>query len=205
MLIAVVVILVNLVILRRFTIFSVISNSNLFLGFGILGACLTVFTQISYYDTRFLLLLPFIFVTLVIVIIDLTSHLILNSITMGLAITQFLSFCIAFLLKIEINLAQILLSGLALFVFYFLMNLVSRNQIGMGDVKFAFTVGLTIGYIGLDWLFVSIFITFLISGIFALLLLLSKRVTRKNEIAFAPFMIIGTWTTIAIANVLKSQ
>ena len=191
---------VNLVILRRFTLFSKISNLNLFLGFAILGSCLTVFTKISYYDARFLLLLPFICLTLAIVIIDLTSHLILNSITLGLAVAQVLSFCIAFLLEIEINLAQIFSSGLALFIFYLLMNFLSRNQIGMGDVKLAFTVGLIIGYMGFDWLVVSIFITFLISGIFALLLLLSKKVTRENEIAFAPFMIIGAWTTIAIAS-----
>jgi leader peptidase (prepilin peptidase)/N-methyltransferase len=139
----------------------------------------------------------------VIVVIDLTSHLILNSITFGLALAQLFSFFGAFLLEIEINLAQILSSGLVLFLFFFFMNLISRNQIGMGDVKLAFTVGLIIGYIGFNWLFVSIFITFLVSGIFALLLLLSKKVTRKNEIAFAPFMIIGAWATIAIASALN--
>ncbi len=76
---------------------------------------------------------------------------------------------------------------------YVLLYLLSRGSLGMGDVKFAFPLGLCVGwYAPGNWL-LAIFISFLISGVVVVIGLVTKQMTRKSRLAFGPYMFLGTF------------
>ena len=89
-----------------------------------------------------------------------------------------------------------LLSGLIMFLPFFLLWFVSRGKwIGLGDGKLALGIGWYLGFVnGLS----AIILAFWIGAIFSVVLMLidnlklrGKKITMKTEIPFAPFLIIG--------------
>ena len=78
-------------------------------------------------------------------------------------------------------------------IVYLLLYLVSRRSLGMGDVKFAFPLGLCVGWYSANQWLVAIFVSFLIAGLVAVIGLATKRMTRKSRLAFGPYMFLGTF------------
>ena len=87
------------------------------------------------------------------------------------------------------------LAGLALFVVYLVLALVSPGGagLGFGDVKLAGLLGLFLGWVGWGPVLISVLAAFIIGGVLALLLLLARRASRSSHIAFGPSMILGAW------------
>jgi leader peptidase (prepilin peptidase)/N-methyltransferase len=83
------------------------------------------------------------------------------------------------------------IAAVTMFV-YLLLYLFSRGSLGMGDVKFAFPLGLCIGWYSADHWLVAIFVSFLSAGLVAVIGLATKRMTRKSRLAFGPYMFLGT-------------
>lgn len=67
---------------------------------------------------------------------------------------------------------------------YLILNIIGRGKIGVGDIKLSFICAMPLGSY-LD-LFNALSITWIIGGIYVL-------IRRSNVVAFAPFMIIGTY------------
>lgn len=82
---------------------------------------------------------------------------------------------------------------------YLLLYLVSRGSLGMGDVKFAFPLGLCVGWYSADHWLVAIFVSFLLAGLVACIGLATKRITRKSRLAFGPYMFLGTFLVCVFA------
>jgi leader peptidase (prepilin peptidase)/N-methyltransferase len=81
-----------------------------------------------------------------------------------------------------------LLTALATTVTYILLYLISRGSLGMGDVKFSFPLGLTVGwYAPSDWL-LTILLTFVLAGLVSITEVILKRKTLKSRFAFGPYM-----------------
>ena len=76
---------------------------------------------------------------------------------------------------------------------YLLLYLASRGSLGMGDVKFAFPLGLCVGWYSANQWLLAIFVSFLIAGVVAVIGLVAKRMTRKSRLAFGPYMFFGTF------------
>ena len=76
---------------------------------------------------------------------------------------------------------------------YLLFYLASRGSLGMGDVKFAFPLGLCVGWYSANQWLLAIFVSFLIAGVVAVIGLVAKRMTRKSRLAFGPYMFLGTF------------
>lgn len=75
--------------------------------------------------------------------------------------------------------------GLGLFMLVYLM---SRGHLGMGDVKLAGLIGLMLGYPAV----ISALVVGIILGAgAAIVLLVSKRATRKSTMAYAPYLALG--------------
>ena len=81
----------------------------------------------------------------------------------------------------------------ATMISYVLLYLVSRGSLGMGDVKFAFPLGLCVGWYSADYWLVAIFVSFLIAGLVSVIGLVTKQMTRKSRLAFGPYMFLGTF------------
>ena len=81
---------------------------------------------------------------------------------------------------------------------YVVLYLLSRGQLGMGDVKFAIPVGLVIGWFYPQAWLVSLLATFLLAGIVAVFALVTRKLDRKSSIPLGPFMYLGSILTLFI-------
>ena len=81
----------------------------------------------------------------------------------------------------------------ATMISYVLLYLFSRGSLGMGDVKFAFPLGLCVGWYSANQWLLAIFVSFLIAGLVSVIGLVTKRITRKSRLAFGPYMFLGTF------------
>jgi leader peptidase (prepilin peptidase)/N-methyltransferase len=73
------------------------------------------------------------------------------------------------------------------------LALISPSGMGMGDVKAAAGLGIMLAWRGWGALIAGGFAGFLFAAIYGIALLISGRVTRKHQIPFGPFMIVGAF------------
>ena len=88
------------------------------------------------------------------------------------------------------------ISGLA----FLTLNLLSRGGMGMGDVKLAAMLGTLLSPFGWSTLGAGFIIAFFLAATIGLLLLASKKATRKTLIPFGPYMLLGAWLAIGIGD-----
>lgn len=93
-------------------------------------------------------------------------------------------------------LTRALLGGLALGGGYLLLALVSRGQMGGGDVKLAGLAGLALGWLGWPTLLAGALLGFLLSGAASLALLAARRISLRSQISFGPFLLGGALLAI---------
>lgn len=98
------------------------------------------------------------------------------------------------------GLLRALLAGLAYFVVMLILGLIARGALGFGDVKLAFFLGLFVGYLGWGHLIVSGLGSFLLGGVVALILVITKKASRKDAIPFGPFMTIAAIATVVAGS-----
>ncbi len=90
--------------------------------------------------------------------------------------------------------------GLAvLWGLYAVQHLVAPGAIGWGDVKLAGVLGLYLGWLGASAWWLGTLAGFVIGGLYATGVLVTRRGSRKSEIPFGPFMIVG-----AVVGILAS-
>lgn len=67
----------------------------------------------------------------------------------------------------------------------------SGRAMGFGDVKLAPLLGATLGWINWDAAVLGLMVCWLLGGVWALLMLSTRRVALGSSIAFGPFMLLG--------------
>jgi len=90
--------------------------------------------------------------------------------------------------------------GAAYFALLFIVALAARGGFGMGDVKLAFFLGLFLAYVSWGTLVVGVFAAFVVGGVVAIVLLVTKVRGRKDPIAFGPSLVAGAWVAIPFAE-----
>lgn len=157
---------------------------------------LLIFGSILLIDFRYLVLAPLVAITLPILMIDLAFQRIPNRINL---IATFLQFITAILFGILVEWNQVLLSiVIASFstALHLLMNILSRGQLGMGDVKLSFPIALALGLINWETVFFAVTYSFVAAGLFSIVALSFNRVNLKKSFPFGPFMIFGIWISL---------
>lgn len=136
-------------------------------------------------------------VSVTLAMIDLDTHTLPNRIVLpAYAVAAALLTAAAFLMDEPGRILMSLLGGAALFGLYLLMALAYPAGMGLGDVKLAGLLGLYLGWLGWAPLVVGAFSAFLLGGLFALVLLITRRANRKSGIPFGPWMLAGAWLGI---------
>lgn len=78
---------------------------------------------------------------------------------------------------------------------FLLASLISRGGLGMGDVKLFAVAG---SYMGGSSILAAAFLAVLVSAVYSVVMLLLKRIKLKEEIPFAPFILVGIMLTMAL-------
>ena len=147
-----------------------------------------------------LLLLAFLYlaaVSVALALIDLDTHtlpdkIVLPSYLVGAALLTLSS-------VLSGDYGRLLTAGIglvALWSLYLVLALAYSGGMGFGDVKLAGLLGLYLGWLGWGPLAVGAFGAFLLGGIFAIVLVVTKRVSRKGGIPFGPWMLAGAWVGV---------
>lgn len=78
---------------------------------------------------------------------------------------------------------------------FMLCYLVSRGGIGAGDVKLFTVIGC---FVGSGTILTLTFLSVVVSAAYSIIMLVLKKTALKEEIPFAPFVLVGTILTMAL-------
>lgn len=81
--------------------------------------------------------------------------------------------------------------ALAYFAAMYVLAVLARGGLGFGDVKLAFLIGMVTGFLGWGHVVVAGVSAFILGGVTAVVLLVTRRSGRKDAIPFGPFMIVA--------------
>jgi leader peptidase (prepilin peptidase)/N-methyltransferase len=124
---------------------------------------------------------------------DLTVHRLPNALTLPAYAGLVLLFGLAAAVDGRPDsLVRALLAGLLLAAVYLVLALIRPGDMGLGDCKLAAVLGTGMGWLSWNAVLAGTSLTFLLGGIVALLGIALGRWTRKQHIAFGPFMLAGT-------------
>lgn len=79
---------------------------------------------------------------------------------------------------------------------YFVIAFIRPGGMGFGDVKLAGVIGMFLGYLGWQQLIVGGSFAFLLGGLFAVGLLVSRKASAKSGVPFGPWMLLAAWIGI---------
>lgn len=73
-----------------------------------------------------------------------------------------------------------------------ILYLIGRGALGAGDVRLAPTLGLYLGWHGLQAVYYGIFLGFILAAVISLVLIVTKKLGRKDDIPMGPFLVAGS-------------
>lgn len=94
-----------------------------------------------------------------------------------------------------------LLGGAVGFALLLMPYLLSREGMGGGDVKLAALIGLATGF---PLVVLALAMAILAAGLLAIVLLLSRRKTRKQTVPFGPFLAAGAMLTLVYGGEMSA-
>nr|WP_063745288.1 A24 family peptidase [Parafrankia sp. EUN1f] len=94
------------------------------------------------------------------------------------------------------RLLRALLAGFAAWLAYGVLYLLPGSGLGRGDVKTAGLLGLALGWLGWPAVALWLVAATMTAGITALTLLILRRVSRRDPIAYGPFLLIGALVAV---------
>ena len=111
----------------------------------------------------------------------------------GISIGLIINFLYSYLFNNSQYLNHIF-AGISGLVFFLLISIIGekllkKKVLGYGDAKLACLIGI---WIGLEGLILSVYLSFLFSGVLCLILICFKIIKRNSKIPFGPFLIIST-------------
>jgi len=86
--------------------------------------------------------------------------------------------------------------GFALWMVMRVLEVLARGGLGGGDVALAGLLGMYLGWISYEALVIGLVTAFMVGGVFALLLLITRRANRATRFAFGPFLIVGALVAV---------
>ena len=128
-------------------------------------------------------------------VIDLKLFLLPNRIVFPLAGASVVLLGLGALAEDELGwYGRALLAGVASFVVFAALHIISPRSMGFGDVKLAFVLGLYLGYLGWGEVVLGLFLGFLYGALIGVGLIITKLRSRKDHVPFGPFLAAGTMT-----------
>ncbi len=125
-------------------------------------------------------------------LIDITTHRLTRSVTMRAAFIGGPLLSIAAIANNQPGKIGVMaLSFIAILLTFMTLSIASKRGIGAGDVRLAAVLAMFLGYLGATYVFQGLALGFILGGVVALFLLISRKATRNTRIAFGPYICIG--------------
>ena len=120
-------------------------------------------------------------------VIDLATRRLPNALVAALLAWAFIQTLLG------INNWRMSVAGMAFGAFMFiLLAVIGRGALGAGDVKLAIAIGAVLGLPAAIW---GLVLGVLAGGLGAVLLLVTRSATRKDKMAYGPYLAAGAWVT----------
>ena len=185
---------------------ALVSKRGLLIYSGIMVLCLCILSvslSLIYTINSIILNLKLIVLLAVIFVaawIDYHEHIIPNKLIVAALfirlvfyVAELFSDTSAFLVMLKSDLVACLIA-VAFFVFGVL---IVKNGLGMGDVKLILVMCLYQGFYGVvDSIFFSLIVAFVLS----ITLLITRKKSRKDAVAFAPSLLVGTFISVFLTG-----
>ena len=84
------------------------------------------------------------------------------------------------------------IGGLGMWCMLRVLEVLSRGDLGGGDVGLGGLLGLYLGWVSYEAILVGLITAFFVGGLFAVALLVTRKANRNTHFAFGPFLIVGT-------------
>lgn len=126
-----------------------------------------------------------------VLIIDKNLHIIPNKIVFAVLLLGCISLVLEFIFLRDEFVATLISKLIGLFVcvvLFYVLGRLTKNGIGMGDIKLIATIGWLLGFSATMF---SILFSLIISASYAVVLLVLKKKTKNDRLAFGPFMFFG--------------
>ena len=125
------------------------------------------------------------------ILIDIDTHLLPSSI-----VYRAIALAIPLLVLAAFNdptgsIGTMFLGATIMWVLMKTLEVLSRGDLGGGDVRLALLLGLYTGWLSLEHVAIAVVAAFAAAGLFALALVVLRRAGRRTHIAFGPFLIAG--------------
>ena len=86
---------------------------------------------------------------------------------------------------------NVIFGGALSWMFMRALEFLSRGDIGHADVVLSGYFGLFLGAIDIAAIPIAVFVGFVAAGLVALVMIVSKRMSRKSHLPFGPFLFVG--------------
>lgn len=90
------------------------------------------------------------------------------------------------------SVAGMFIGGIAMWFMLRVLEVLSRGDLGGGDVGLGGLLGLYLGWLSYEAVMVGLIASFFVGGFFAVVLLVMRKANRNTHFAFGPFLIVGT-------------
>lgn len=130
---------------------------------------------------------------LVLSVIDLELYLLPNRLVYPLGYATGLAIIVAAVGSGDLEaLWRSAITAVVTFIVFLLMHLAYPKGMGFGDVRLSFILGLGLGYLGVGFVLVGIFLAYLLGAVVGIGLMIFGGRTRKQHIPFGPFLAAGS-------------
>jgi len=124
-------------------------------------------------------------------LIDIDTHLLPSSV-----VYRAIALAVPLLMLAALNdptgsIGTMFLGAVIMWVLMKTLEVLSRGDLGGGDVRLALLLGLYTGWLSLEHVAIAVVAGFAAAGLFALVLIVLRRAGRRTHIALGPFLIAG--------------
>jgi leader peptidase (prepilin peptidase) / N-methyltransferase len=138
-------------------------------------------------------------------VIDLEHYILPNRIVYPLALGMVVLLGVASIGDDDVGaFGRGLLAGVIAFVVFVVLHMISPRSMGFGDVKLAFVLGLSLGWLGWGEVLLGLFLGFVYGAFVGLALIMLRLRERNQALPFGPFLAAGALTAILVGDTIIS-
>jgi leader peptidase (prepilin peptidase)/N-methyltransferase len=93
-----------------------------------------------------------------------------------------------------------LVAGVVAFTIFFVLHLISPRSMGFGDVKLAFVLGLSLGWLGWGYVLLGLFLGLFYGAVIGIVLIATRVRAKSQALPFGPFLAAGALTAILVGD-----